>query len=72
MLSSLVWGTSLWGCSKAGPVGSPDVDEVEDVLLEAGAAKAHAGVQELGADARVRACQQHCKRQHLQITSTLQ
>ena len=30
-----------------------DVDQVENVLLEAGAAKAHAGVQELGADPRV-------------------
>lgn len=32
-----------------------DVDQVEDILLEAGPAKAHAGIQELGADARVRA-----------------
>ena len=30
-----------------------DVDQVENVLLEAGAAEAHAGVQELGADPRV-------------------
>ena len=35
---------------------SPDVHQVEDVLLEAGAPKAHAGVQELGPNARVRAC----------------
>ena len=30
-----------------------DVDQVEDVLLEAGAPKAHAGVEELAANARV-------------------
>ncbi len=35
--------------------GLADVDQVQDVLLEAGPAEAHAGVQELGADARVRA-----------------
>ena len=27
---------------------TPDVDQIEDVLLEAGASKAHTGVQELG------------------------
>ena len=30
-----------------------DVDQVEDVLLEAGASKAHARIEELGPDARV-------------------
>ena len=33
--------------------GVADVDEVEDVLLETGAAKADRGVQEFGPDARV-------------------
>ena len=31
-----------------------NVDKVQDVLLEAGAAEADAGIQELGSDARVR------------------
>ena len=30
-----------------------DVDQVENVLLEAGAAKAHAGIQKFGANPRV-------------------
>ncbi len=39
-----------------------DVNQVQDVLLEAGAAKADAGVQEFGADARVRAnCVRHLR-----------
>lgn len=32
-----------------------DVDEIQDVLLEAAASKAHAGIQELVADAAVHA-----------------
>ena len=34
----------------------PDVDQVEDVLLKAGAPKAHAGIQKLGANPGVSAC----------------
>jgi len=35
--------------------GLADVHQVQDVLLEAGAAKANGGIEEFGADAGVRA-----------------